>query len=98
MSSSQSVVIGAARWLTSERVTRDIYQRELLGCVGVREVPNALQCLAQFLNFRDGVVADNIYKIKVPDEEGLVEILDTALAQVLKDNKTMWRTLLRALK
>lgn len=40
----------------------------------------------------------HIYKIKVPDEEGLVEILDTALAQVLKDNKTMWRTLLKALK
>jgi len=40
----------------------------------------------------------HIYKIKVPDEEGLVEILETALLQVLKDNKTLFRAILKALK
>lgn len=39
----------------------------------------------------------HIYKIKVPDEEGLVEILETALLQVLKDNKTLFRAILKAL-
>lgn len=40
----------------------------------------------------------HVYKIKVPDEEGLVEILETALLQVLKDNKTAIRAILSALK
>lgn len=39
-----------------------------------------------------------IYKIKVPDEEALVEILDTALVQILRDNKTLFRSILKALK
>ena len=42
-----------------------------------------------------GVIS--IYRIKVPDEESLVEILETALLQVLKDNKTLFRAILKAL-
>lgn len=40
----------------------------------------------------------HVYKIKVPDEESLVEILETALVQVLRDNKTLFRAILKALK
>lgn len=40
----------------------------------------------------------HIYRIKVPDEEALVEILETSLLQVLKDNKTLFRAILKALK
>ncbi len=40
----------------------------------------------------------HIYKIKVPDEEAMVEILETALIQLLKDNKTLIRSVLKALK
>lgn len=39
-----------------------------------------------------------IYGIAVPDEEDLARKLETALVQVLKDNKTMWRTIMKALK
>jgi hypothetical protein len=39
-----------------------------------------------------------IYKIKVPDEEEMVEKLETALIQVLRDNKTLFRAILKALK
>tara|TARA_R110000868_G_scaffold51977_1_gene164559 strand:- start:78 stop:380 length:303 start_codon:yes stop_codon:yes gene_type:complete len=40
----------------------------------------------------------HIYRIKVPDEEALAEILETALLQFLKDNKTLVRAILKALK
>lgn len=39
-----------------------------------------------------------LYNIKVPDEEALVEALEAALVQGLRDNKTFVRGLLRALK
>lgn len=40
----------------------------------------------------------HIYKIKVADEEALVEVLETAITQLLKDNKTLFRAILMALK
>lgn len=39
-----------------------------------------------------------LYNIKSPDEEALVEMLETAFVQVLRDNKTLFRSLLKALK
>jgi hypothetical protein len=39
-----------------------------------------------------------LYNIKVPDEEALVEALEAALVQGLRDNKTFARSLIRALK
>jgi hypothetical protein len=39
-----------------------------------------------------------LYNVKVPDEEALVEALEAALVQGLRDNKTFVRTLLKALK
>jgi hypothetical protein len=39
-----------------------------------------------------------IYNIKVPDEEALVEALEAALVQGLRDNKTFARSILKALK
>ena len=40
----------------------------------------------------------HIYKIKVADEEDMVERLETAIFQIFKDNKTAVRSLLKALK
>lgn len=40
----------------------------------------------------------HVYKIKLPDEEDIVEKLETALLQFFKDNKTAVRTILKALK
>jgi hypothetical protein len=34
----------------------------------------------------------------LPDDEATVRKLETALAQILKDNKTLFRTILKALK
>lgn len=39
-----------------------------------------------------------LYNIKVPDEEGLVEALEAALVQGLRDNKTFARSIIRALR
>lgn len=39
-----------------------------------------------------------LYNIKVPDEEALVEALEAALVQGLRDNKTFARSIIRALK
>lgn len=39
-----------------------------------------------------------LYNIKTPDEEALVEMLEAALVQVLRQNKTFIRSLLKALK
>lgn len=39
-----------------------------------------------------------LYNIKVPDEEGLVEALEAALVQGLRDNKTFARSIIKALK
>ena len=39
-----------------------------------------------------------LYNIKVPDEEWLVEALEAALVQGLRDNKTFARSIIRALK
>lgn len=39
-----------------------------------------------------------LYNVKSPDEESLVEMLETALVQVLRDNKTLIRAILKALK
>jgi|JI10StandDraft_1071094.scaffolds.fasta_scaffold1920554_2 hypothetical protein len=39
----------------------------------------------------------SIYRIKVPDEEDMVERLETALFQMFKDNKTTIRSLLKTI-
>jgi uncharacterized UPF0160 family protein len=39
-----------------------------------------------------------LYNIKAPDEEALVEMLETAFVQLFRDNKTFIRGLLKALK
>lgn len=39
-----------------------------------------------------------LHNIKVPDEEALVEALESALVQGLRDNKTFVRTCIRELK
>ncbi len=39
-----------------------------------------------------------LYNIKVPDEEALVEALEAAVVQGLRDNGTFVRAILRALK
>lgn len=39
-----------------------------------------------------------LYNIKVPDEEALVEALEAALVQGLRDNKTFARSIIQALK
>lgn len=39
-----------------------------------------------------------LHKIKVPDEEALVEALEAALVQGLRSNKTFVRSILKALK
>lgn len=39
-----------------------------------------------------------LYNIKVPDEECLVEALEAALVQGLRDNKTFVRSIVRSLK
>lgn len=39
-----------------------------------------------------------LYNIKVPDEEALVEALEAALVQGLRDNKTFARSIIKALK
>jgi hypothetical protein len=57
------------------------------------ELMEAATILHEWLH---GMVAR--YNIKVPDEEGLVEALEAALVQGLRDNKTFARSIIKALK